>query len=321
MLSKWICFWVMNISGLIFIKLFRIRKGTNIINTMFLVHLFITSVLVPLRIFSFFHIGYSHFADMSHPEQDIQVCNFYIVTSAINLMFSIYINIGMMFCRLIYVRYAEGLLSMGSNLFHCLVFLVTVTFFTHWLLMFPIRLSFRPNLFILKDADLNTIQKRVCTKTTIPWFDDIEENKNVSLQPKLIILSFSTLFLFITWFLYSSAQKQTNRHRIPKTRKNLMTMKHQSRYLTILILILFFTLFFSTSAHRQTKRYRIPKTITNLMAIKHQSQYLTILILVLVSDQVLFIILQIFYDQLGVDNVFIIWWIFHFLEIVFIHII
>jgi hypothetical protein len=188
-------------------------------------------------------------------------------------MFSIYINTGMIFCRFIYVRYAKGLLSMGSNLFHCLVFLVTVTFFTHWFFMFPVR-----NLFLLEDADLNTIQKRVCTKTTIPWFNDVLQNKKFSLQPKVIIIAFSTIFLL-------------------------------------------FILFFSSSAHRQTKRYRIPKTRRNLMTMKHQCQYLTILLLVLVSDQVLFMGFQMFFEDLGVDKVFIIWWIFHFLEIVSIHIV
>ena len=273
-LSKWICICGVNISGSIFLKLFRIRKRSNIINTLFLVHIFITSVLVPFRIFTFFQLGYSHFVrDQSDYEEDIQTCKFYIVTSATNLMFSICINTGMVFCRFIYVRYAKGLLSMGSNMFHGLVYLVICIYFLDCIFMFPVR-----NFFLMEDVDLNNIQKRVCTKTNITWYKDDEQNKQFSLQPKLLIFAFSNM-------------------------------------------ILFFNLFFSTSAHRQTKRYRIPKTRINLMTMKQQSQYLTIHILVLVSDQVLFIIFQAFYDQLGVDNIFVIWWIFHFLEIVFIHIV
>jgi hypothetical protein len=188
-------------------------------------------------------------------------------------VFSICINTGMVFCRFIYVRYAKGLLSIGSNMFHGLVFLVIGTYFFDILLMFPIR-----HVFLLEDVDLNNIQKRVCTKTHIPWFKDEAQNKKFSLQPKLLIFAFSTMMLFFTWFFYSSAQRQTKRFRIPKTRINLMTMKQQS-------------------------------------------QYLTILILVLVSDQALFIVFQTFYDELGVDNIFIIWWIFHVLEIVLINIV
>ena len=172
-----------------------------------------------------------------------------------------------MFCRFIYVRYAKGLLSMGSNLFHGLVFLVSGTFFIHGLFMFPIR-----NLFLLEDVDLNTIQTRVCTETPIPWFNDVDQNRKFSLKPKLIILAFSTIFLIFTWFFYCSAQRQVKKYRIPNTRRNLMTMKHQTQYLTILIMIC-------------------------------------------LSDQILFMVLQMFYDDLGVENVFLIWWIFHFLEI------
>ena len=139
--------------------------------------------------------------------------------------------------------------------------------------MFPVR-----NLFLSEDADLNTIQKRVCTKTTISWFNDIQQNKKFFLQPKVIIIAFSTIFLL-------------------------------------------FILFFSSSAQRQTKRYRIPKTRRNLMTMKSQCKYLTILLLVLVSDQILFMGFQMFFEDLGVDSIFIIWWIFHFLEIVFIHIV
>ena len=113
-LSKWICLIGLNISGSIFIKLFRLRKRSDIINTMFLIHIFVTSVLVPFRVFSFFQLGYSHFVrDQADYEEDIQVCKFYIVTSA-----TICINTGIVFCRFIYVCYPKGLLSMGSNLFH-----------------------------------------------------------------------------------------------------------------------------------------------------------------------------------------------------------
>ena len=178
----------------------------------------------------------------------------------------------MMFCRFIYVRYAKGLLSMGSNLFHGLVHLVVGAFIVHSLLMFPIR-----NLFVVEDADLNNIQKRICTKTTILWFKDEEQNIKFSLRPKIYVLAFSTLFLIWTWFFYASAQRQAQKYRIPKTRINLMTMQHQN-------------------------------------------QYLTIIILVLVFDQLLFIFFQMFYKELGVENVFKIWWISHILEIVFIHI-
>ena len=93
-LSKWICLIGLNIlSGSIFIKLFRLRKRSDIINTMFLIHIFVTSVLVHLRVFSFFQLGYSHFVrDQADYEEDIQACTFYIVTSATNIMFSGCIN-------------------------------------------------------------------------------------------------------------------------------------------------------------------------------------------------------------------------------------
>ena len=171
-----------------------------------------------------------------------------------NLWISICLNLGMMFCRFIYARYAKGLLSMDSNLFHGLVHLVVGAFIVHSLLMFPIR-----NLFVVEDADLNNIQKRICTKTIILWFKDEEQNRKFSLQPKIVVIASSTVFFIWSWFIYGSAQRQTKKYRIPKTRINLMTMKQQSRYLTILLLVFVF-------------------------------------------DQLLFTFLQMFYDELGVEN-------------------
>ena len=136
-LLKWLCFSGVNISWYMFVKIFRLRNRFNIINTMSLIQLFITSVLVPVRIFTLFHIGYLHFdIHQTNPEENIQACKFYIVTSAMNLWISICLNLGMMFCRFIYARYAKGLLSMGSNLFHGLVHLVVGAFIVHFLLMF-----------------------------------------------------------------------------------------------------------------------------------------------------------------------------------------
>ena len=141
-------------------SLFQMRKSSTFISTMFLIHIFTTSVLGPLRIYFFFNIGNSHFVTkQSNIVEDIQVCKFYIVTSGLHLMFSIFINTGMIFCRFIYVRYAKGLLSMGSKLLHVLVYLLIGTYFLRWLLMFLI-----PNFFLLEDVDLNSIQKRICTK-------------------------------------------------------------------------------------------------------------------------------------------------------------
>ena len=270
---KWSCFSGVTISWYIFIKIFRIRKRSNIINNMSLLHLFITSVLVPVRIFTFFHIGYSHFhIHQTNPKENIQVCKLYIITSGINLGFSIFMNLGIVFCRFIYARYATGLLSMGSNLFHSLLCIVVGAFILHGLLQFPIR-----NLFLLEDADLNNIQKRICTKTPITWFKDEEQNRKFSLKPKILQLAYSTIFLIWNCFFYVSAQRQVDKYRIPKTRINLMTMKHQSQYLTILILVLAF-------------------------------------------DQLLFIFFQMFYEELGVEKAFTIWWISHLFEIVLIHI-
>ena len=251
------------------------RKSSTFISTLFLIHIFTTSVLGPLRIYFFFNIGNSHFVTkQSNIVENIQVCKFYIVTSGLHLMFSIFINTGMIFCRFIYVRYAKGLLSIGPKLFHVLLmYLLIGTYFLIFLSMFPIQ-----NFFLLEDVELNNIQKRICTKTNITWFKDVEQNKQFSLKPKLLIIAGSTIFF--TW-----------------------------------------TCFFNTSAHRQTKRYTIPKTRRNLMTMKYQCKYLTILLLVLVSDQILFMVFQMFFEDIGVDNVFILWWIFHFLEIFCLHIV
>ena len=74
---------------------------------------------------------------------------------------------------------------------------------------------------------------------------------------------------------------------------------------------LLYNLFFFHSAKKQAKRHGIPKRRRNLITMHQQTIYVVTLSILIITDQILLIILEMFYEELGVDNVFTIWWSFH----------
>ena len=86
--------------------------------------------------------------------------------------------------------------------------------------------------------------------------------------------------------------------------------------ITFSTLIIISALFVNFSANNQAKRFGIPKTRVNLMTMQHQCLYLVLLCLSIISGQILNLVIQVFYKELGVDRVFLIWWIHHLLIII-----
>ena len=196
---------------------------------MFLVFFLLDSVIMCFRIFFFFNVGHASFDNaLLNNDQYIKDCKFSIITTAISSIISIYLNLGMMFCRFIYARYASGLELFGKNLFHGLVCIVSGTFCLQGLLFMPVK-----NIFLTKDYPLNIIQGQICTKTIIQ-FSDGGQNKDFSLKPKLIVITFTSLIILSSLFFSISSQKQAKRHGIPKKRRNLMTIHHQNLFTVLL---------------------------------------------------------------------------------------
>ena len=269
-----ICYAGINLSLLIVVKLVRMKHSLNTINMMFIASFLLNYVLASLRIFYLFNIGTTSFVDnLSNVESYFGDCKMYNLTWAMDSILSVFIHFGMMFCRFIYARYATGLETIGKRLLHGLVYIVTTTFCLQWLLIYPIK-----NILLEENYPLHVIQGHLCTKTKMVQFGDSEKNKDFSIRPKLLMITFSTLIIVSALFVTSSAHKQTKRYGIPLIRKHLMTMKTQCLYLVLLCSSV-------------------------------------------ISGQILNILIQMFYENLGVETVFLVWWIYQLLSILIFYVV
>ena len=69
------------------------------------------------------------------------------------------------------------------------------------------------------------------------------------------------------------------------------------------------------------KKYEIPKRRVNLIDMKNQNIYVDVILINIILDQMLNGIIQLNYKQLEEQDVFKIWWIFHLLEMLQVHVI
>ena len=86
-------------------------------------------------------------------------------------------------------------------------------------------------------------------------------------------------------------------------------------------LMMMAALFMEFSAKKKANGYRIPKTRVNLMTMKQQCHYLVLLCLCVISGQITNIVIQVYYQKLGIDSVFNIWWVQHLLEMLLFHVV
>ena len=262
------------VSFMIVIKLCWMKNQLNSINVMFLTFFLLNFVLASLQTFSLFNLGFTGFVE--HPSEGdpfLWDCKVFMISWANYTVISLFLHFGMLFCRFIYTRYADGLLLMGKSLLHGLVCLMTVTFCIQHIL-FPIV----KNVFHEENYPLNIIQGQICMKKNITQFQSVEQNKAFINRPKLMMIAFCSLMMMAALFMEFSAKKKANGYRIPKTRVNLMTMKQQCHYLVLLCLCV-------------------------------------------ISGQITNIVIQVYYQKLGIDSVFNIWWVQHLLEMLLFHVV
>ena len=138
-----------------------------------------------------------------------------------------YPNLGLIFCRFIYVRYSHGLVKDKGELFHQLILLIIGIFTIHWLLIWPLRTT-------LSGEDYkNMIKGKICNKMSIA------ELTGSDIQAKLITISVLMLTIFGLLFMKSSVMKKRKVLSIPKTRWNLINFSQHSMYLQLFLLLLF----------------------------------------------------------------------------------
>ena len=242
-------------------------RNLTFLNTMYTMVFFIDIFIGYFGTYFLFKVGFSNFSVDSTPFASILYdCKNFLTIWLANGSFKVIFHVGMMFCRFIYARYATGLVTEGMRLFHGLVFVFIGIFSLQLLLIWPIQYT-----FFVKEYPLNMIKGKICTQTNIVEFDEEKSNVDFSIKPKILIITLTSLYWLVSNFFTISAHKQSKKHRIPKTRRNLMEMRSQNIYMGFLAFNIFI-------------------------------------------DQIGNMFLQIFYNELGVQNVFKIWWIIRLLE-------
>ena len=163
------CCWLgVLASGATVAKLIRMRykqKTMNILNWIFLAYHFLRIILMSIMTISFFNMGYKSFERDNVLETHQIDCKMYLISWTSFSILSVYLHLGMIFCRFIYTRYAHGFMKLGTGLFHKLVCIVTTTFCLQHVL-------FRVAEALLADDDftLNMIQGQICNKRNITHF-------------------------------------------------------------------------------------------------------------------------------------------------------
>ena len=239
---------------------------------MFMTIFILNIILVPLMIHYFFQIGMESFTkDTQCPDQELDSCKNYITIWMICSILNVLFNNGIIFCRFIYIRYANGLVTNGKKLLHILISCITGAFTFQWIGIQPLKYRFSNDNY-----PMNLLKGYICTKTKIPLIEDVDMSINFSIQPKLITISFC-------------------------------------------ILLLFGNPYFTLSPHRMKRTCRIPKRKIHLLDLNMQNLYTASMILNFIIDQVLIGFIESNYKELGEDEVFRLWWGFHLLELLEIH--
>ena len=125
------------------------------------------------------------------------------------------LNLGLLFCRYIYVRYAHGLVSHGKVLFHKIIVLVVLTFLCQQVIMFPMR----EYLFVQKFPFHNVIGSICCMKKLI----FVKNDKKI--RDKLIHITYITLFILLVQAFGKLVDRKRRKYAIRQTRKNIITFK------------------------------------------------------------------------------------------------
>ena len=88
---------------------------------------------------------------------------------------------------------------------------------------------------------------QICCRKEITYFKSSQvlktssqDFKTFSLQPKLILLAISLLFLLGIIYFYTTAKKKTKSHKIPRHRQTLITLKEHSILLAIFLVVMLF---------------------------------------------------------------------------------
>ena len=229
------------LSAYICTKLTLMFRLTTFINKLFTI-LFLCNTLTSFTICWFlFKIAELNFSDSASPspappEELHYLCKVYIVAWISSQQFMIVGNVGIIFCRFIYTRYARALVSEGTATFHGLSAVLIMSFTAQFILMYPFSGLWR----FYSTYPLNMIKGRLCALVPVHQGEWQDEKNGFAWKHKLIICTMMLLFILAVLYFNFSSQKKKRYHFIPKNPRNLMTLKQQTIYtVTLLFGIIF----------------------------------------------------------------------------------
>ena len=127
-------YWILTI------RLFLLAKNSNVINHLLDVQFLLNLISSCVFVFFLFDLGAAHILDLERDSETIRIkCENFFFSWLILYTLTTFPSIAILFCRFIYVRYAQGLLIDMGRLLHNLVRLSMAFFITYWILVWIIK--------------------------------------------------------------------------------------------------------------------------------------------------------------------------------------
>ena len=223
---EFICSNSSTLHGVICWKLLKQRRNISFINLLLAFHFFLTTILSYVLAHFLIEIGKANlFESGLDKEAMFTSCQHYITSYLTVYTMSTVPNIGIIFCRFIFVRYAHGLLEDMGTLFRKIALLTIGIFTVHNLLVWPTQALFS------KTNYGNMLKKKICELSPLP---DFTENIVYSIKPKLLTCFTIFLYLLCVLFFVLSSKNQKKRYSIPKARQNVLDLNQHFLYLCLI---------------------------------------------------------------------------------------
>ena len=216
-------------------RLFKQGKKINFINLFLTAYFLINTVNASIYLHFLFRLGRKQFFQKGAAQEESRVrvlCEHYISSWVTLYSIGGVPNLGIMFCRFIYVRYGHGLVEDMGKLFHKIVALALSVFTLQALLMWPIHATLSDNDYT------HNIKGRICNKLEI-----LREEENFItfyVKPKMIVCFYAGISGFFYCYMTISAWKHSARYSIPRRRCNPINMIQHCIFSLLYSLLLIF---------------------------------------------------------------------------------
>lgn len=198
-----------------------IGKNLSFINWLTILQFIIELLVGSVMNFYFFKVGYKNLYT-PNPSSEIvsDDCQNYITYWLLFWSITGFTHAGTIFCRYIFIRYAQGLLVDGTKILKFVV-VITVVLFS-----FLIFIVHSPTLRE-KDFLKHSMKLKLCSMENLDLQDE-EFHRRSSVQPKLLTCAVATIFGFYILWMFCFSYKHVKHFKILPYRRNLYTLKSQS---------------------------------------------------------------------------------------------